>query len=200
MQSTSSRRRGRRVLKTVAPTVAAAAVTAIGMAAFTDEATNAGNRATAASVTITEDVPATSRLFDIADWQPGESGDSVSRCVAVTNGGSIGLPLRLRLGGAPAGTLGDFIDMKIERGSRPTSTNSADCDGFAPAPSSPTVYDGELAAFPATAGAALDDRGGVLAPGAERAYRITWHLQDDEAAEGRSVDGVDFVWQTTTAD
>jgi hypothetical protein len=170
-------------------------VTAIGFAAFTDDAHNDGNRATAASVTISEDVAATSRLFDLSNWQPG-AGDE-QRCIAITNDGSIALPLSLRLDGAPGGQLADFVDMKIERGTRPAATDTADCGGFT---AEGVVYDGELDEFPTAPGAAVADGGGKVAVDAERAYRVTWSLQDDEAAEGLSVEDVDFLWETTTAD
>ena len=185
----------KRIVKTLIPATAAAAVTAIGFAAFTDDASNAGNSASAASVTITSDVPASSPLFDLKDWQPGED-DTVARCIAVRNGGSIALPLSLRLDGAPSGELGSYVDMKIERGSRPAATDSSDCDGFE---ASGVVFDDELAAFPTARASAVSDGGSPVAAGAERAYRITWHLQDDEDAEGTSISGVNFLWETTSA-
>jgi hypothetical protein len=195
MVPTPAPRRSRRLLKAVAPTLAAAAVTAVGFAAFTDDAQNDGNRASAASVTITEDVAASSKLFDLANWQP--DGSPVVRCVGITNDGSIALPLSVRLDGAPTGQLGDFIDMKVERGTREAATNTADCGSFSPAG---TVYDGELDEFPTTAASRLSDGGGKVAVGAERAYRVTWQLQDTEDAEGLAIEDVDFLWETTTAE
>lgn len=192
------RGRIRRAARVVLPAGVAAIATSVAFAAFTDEAANGGNQASAANVTITEDVAATSPLFDLADWQPGED-DTVARCIAVTNDGSIALPLTLRLDGAPDGSLGDFVDMKVERGTRDRATDSTDCSTFAPAAEDAVVYDGELDEFPTTAAAALSDRGGKLAAGAERAYRATWRLQDTEDAEGKSVSGVDFLWETTSA-
>jgi hypothetical protein len=59
-----------------APTAAAALAATLAVAAFTDDAQNAGNRASAADVTISADVAASSPLFDLADWQPGEDGDT----------------------------------------------------------------------------------------------------------------------------
>ena len=185
----------KRLAKTLVPATAAAAVTAIGFAAFTDDASNAGNSASAASVTITQDVPASTPLFDLKDWQPGED-DTVVRCIAVKNGGSIALPLSLRLDGAPSGELGSFVDMKIERGTRPAATDSADCGGFT---GSGTVFDDELADFPTAKADAVSDGGAAVEAGAERAYRITWHLQDDEDAEGKTISGVNFLWETSSA-
>jgi hypothetical protein len=188
-------RRARRAVRVAAPTVAACSAV-LAFAAFTDEASNAGNRATAADVTITEDVPASTPLFALDGWQPGEDGAEVSRCVAITNGGSIPVPVRLRLGGAPTGRLGDFVDVRVERGTRAAATDDASCATFA---SAGEVYDGELDELPTTSAEAVADGGAHLAVGAERAYRITWTLQDTEEAEGQSVGGVTFRWETTTA-
>ena len=191
--------RWRRAARVTVPTVTAAAVAAIGVAAFTDDATNEGNRASAANVAITEDVSASTPLFDVDDWQPGEN-DTLARCVAITNAGSIALPLTLRLDGAPSGTLGDFIDVTVERGTRDAAVDTADCSTFEPDDASPVVFRGELDELPTAAGAGQADKGAALAVGAERAYRVTWHLQDTEDAEGTSVSGVDFLWETTSAD
>jgi hypothetical protein len=186
----------RRLAKLAAPTTAAALAATLAVAAFTDDAQNAGNRATAADVTITADVAATTPLFDLADWQPGEDGGTVARCVGLTNGGSIPVPVALRLAGAPTGQLADFVDMTVERGTRDTAVSDAGCAGFA---TDGVVFRGELDEFPTSAGAAIADGGAPLAVGAERAYRVTWTLQDTEAAEGRSLGGVDFRWETTSA-
>src|SRR5688572_8455686 len=102
----------RKLGKLAAPTAVALAA-GLAFAAFTDQAANGGNRATAADVTITEDVAATSPLFDLADWQPAEDGATVERCIGVTNGGSIALPLTLRLAGTPSGDLAEYVDVKV---------------------------------------------------------------------------------------
>ena len=158
----------------------------LASAAFTDDATVAGNRATAADVTISAGRSATSPVFDIAGWRPGE-GASVARCVEIANEGSVPVPLTMRLDGAPAGELAEFIDMTVERG--------PGCDAFTAAGE---VFRGELASFPTQAAGARADGGPALAPGASRAYRVTWRLQDDEQAEGRSVSGVDFLWASSS--
>ena len=157
----------------------------LASAAFTDEASNDGNRATAADVTISAGRAAASPVFDLAGWRPG--GEPERRCVTVTNDGSVAVPLTMRLDGAPGGELAGFIDMTIERG--------ASCDAFS---ADGEVFAGELASFPTAGAGAVADGGPALAEGATRAYRITWALQDDEAAEGRSVSGVDFLWASSS--
>ena len=181
MTPTTLRRTGRFAL----PLVVAVGV-GLASAAFTDDATNEGNRATAADVSISAGRAATSPVFDLAAWRPGP-GEAATRCVEVTNDGSIPVPLTMRLDGAPGGQLAEFIDMTIERGAR--------CDGFT---REGTVFDGELASFATAVAGAVADGGAPLAVGATRAYRITWELQDDEAAEGLSVSGVDFLWTSSS--
>ena len=189
----------RRLVRLAAPTVAAAAGAALAVAAFTDDAQNNGNQASAAEVTISSDVAATTPLFDLADWQPGEDGATVVRCVGLTNAGSIPVPVAMRLAGAPTGRLAGYVDMTIERGSRDARVADAGCETFAPAASGAEVFDGELDEFPTTAAGAIADGGAPLAVGAERAYRISWTLQDTEDAEGKALGGVDFRWESTSA-
>ena len=189
------RSRVRGAVRALVPSAAAVAVTTVALAAFTDTAGNAGSTASAASVEVTEDVAATAPLFDLADWQPGED-DTVARCIGVTNRGSIALPLAFRLDGAPSGRLGDFVDVRVERGTRPAGDDGSDCAGFT---ADGVVAEAELDDLPTAPGTAVADGGPKLAVGAERAYRITWHLQDTEAAEGLSVSGVDLLWETTSA-
>ena len=200
MSSTSPARlrRTRRAARVAAPTVAAFGAV-FAFAAFTDEAENAGNRASAADVTIGADVAATAPLFDLTDWQPGEDGDTVTRCIGVTNGGSLAVPVSMRLTGAPTGQLADYVDMTVVRGTRDARVDDAGCASFAPAASGAQVFRGELDEFPTTAGAAVGDGGAPLAVGAERAYQVTWKLQDTEDAEGKALGGVSFRWETTTA-
>src|SRR3712207_470221 len=72
MHMPSPRRPLPRLRRLAAPTLAALTAS-FAVAAFLDDATNEGNAATAADVTITEDVPASSPLFDLQDWRPGAS-------------------------------------------------------------------------------------------------------------------------------
>jgi hypothetical protein len=186
----------RRLGKLLAPT-AVALTAGLAFAAFTDDAANGGNRATAADVTITEDVSARAPLFDLADWQPAEDGATVERCIGITNAGSIALPLTLRLDGAPAGDLAEYVDVEVEHGTRPVASDDASCGEFV---ADGDVFAGELADLPTGTADRIAAGPGKLAVGAERTYRITWTLQDTEEAEGKSVSGVNFLWETTTAE
>ena len=188
--------RMRRLAKVAAPTVAVLGV-GLAFAAFTDDARNDGNQATAASVTITEDVSASSALFNVTNFKP--SDPTVERCIGVTNGGSIPVPIKMHLDGAPAGTgLGSHIQMTIERGTRSAADNTSSCGSFVADATSPTFFNDKVANFPTTSGTAISDNGASVAVGAERAYRIRWTLDDTETAEGKTVTDVDFVWTSSS--
>jgi hypothetical protein len=194
------RRVVRRAARLVGPTfVALGAVFAL--AAFTDDARVDDNGATAASVTISADRAASAPLFAVRDWRPEAAAQA--RCVTLTNDGSVAVPVAFGLARAATGPLADFVDVTVERGSGTAATRDGGCEGFTAAG---TV---DLAPGAAGTGAELDelphgaglvaDGGAPLAAGAARAYRVTWTLQDTEAAEGLSVDGVDLRWRSTTA-
>jgi hypothetical protein len=186
----------RRIGKVAAPTVAVIGV-GLAFAAFTDDARNDGNQASAASVTITEDVSASSSLFNLTNFRPSDPTEQ--RCIGVTNGGSVAVPVTMHLDGALAGTgLGSHISMTIERGTRTTTDNTSSCATFAPDATSPTFFNDKLSAFPTARNSAIPDQGAPLPVGQERAYRIRWTLDDTETAEGKTVSDVDFVWTSSS--
>ena len=188
--------RMRRIAKVAAPTVAVIGV-GLAFAAFTDEARNDGNQASAASVTITEDVSASSALFNITNFKPSDPTES--RCIGVTNGGSIPVPIKLYIDGALGGTgLGSHISMTVERGTRSTADNTSGCGSFVADATTPTFFNDKLANFPTSLGTAITDGGTTLAVGSERAYRIRWTLDDTESAEGKTVTDADFVWVSSS--
>lgn len=187
--------RMRRIGKVAAPTAAVIGAS-LAFAAFTDDARNDGNRASAASVTITEDVPASSALFSVTNFRPSDPTEE--RCIGVTNGGSVAVPIKMRLAGAATGTgLGDHITMTVERGTRSATDDTASCGSFVAAADG-QFFNDKLANFPTTAAAAISDGGTTLPVGSERAYRIRWSLDDTEAAEGKTVTAVDFLWTSSS--
>ncbi len=206
-QPSDSRRPLRRLTRAVAPTLVAFGGV-LAFAAFTDDARNDGNHATAASVTITEDLPSSTPLFSLSRWRPYapyQSEYHQTRCIGVTNDGSVAVPLKLRLAQAPTGALGDYVDVLVLRGTRAVDVNDTSCATFRADPDIPStavdeklVFAGELDELPTTPGTALPDGGDPLGPGAERAYLIKWELQDTEDAEGKAVSNVDFRWESTS--
>jgi len=176
----------------LAGSVAILAGASLAFAAFTAERTNENNAATAADLTLTSDV-GSATLFDpstdtdLANWKPG---DTETRCIGVTNGGTVPGDVTLR-GNTPGGTgLGTYIDMTIERGTIAAGhTDRLDCSTFTAGTQFST---GTVSAF-TTASPGLSDGGGPLADGAKRGYRVTWTLQDDQAAQGKAISAYTFT-------
>lgn len=154
-------------------------------AAFTASTDNVGNSWTAGTVSLTNDAPATA-LFSQRGLVPGSTG---SRCVVVTYGGNV--PSAVRLYGAVTGGtgLGSYLHVTVARG----SGAKRDCSDFS---SKESLYSGTLAAF---AGAHLGFGSGVgswvpTGPAQSSTYRIAWSLEDDNAAQSRSVQAT-FTWE-----
>lgn len=190
--------RARRLAKLTA-SVAVLAGAGLAFAAFTAEQSNTGNAATAANLTVSDDV-ASATLFnpaadaDLANWQPG---DPEVRCIGIINGGSVPAAVTLR-GNTPGGTgLGGYITMKLERGTfSGAHTSRTDCSNFVADASTPVFYNANVSAYP-TAGGGTTDGGGNLAASAKRAYRVTWELQDDQAAINKSISAYSLTWRLT---
>jgi hypothetical protein len=123
----------------------------------------------------------------------------VTRCIGLTNGGSIPVPVQLRLAGAPTGQLADYVDMTVERGTRDATATGPGCGSFAPAASGAEVFRGELDDFPTKTATAIADGGAPLAVGREACLPHHLELQDTEDAEGTSLGGVDFRWESSSA-
>jgi len=180
----------------LAGSVVVLAGASLAFAAFTAERTNENNAATAADLTLTDDV-GSATLFnpstdtDLAAWKPG---DTETRCIGITNGGTVPGDITLR-GNTPGGTgLGAYIDMTIERGTIAAGhTDRTDCSTFAGGTQFST---GTVGAF-TTASPGLADGGAALAAGTKRGYRVTWTLQDDQAAKGKTISAYTFTWRIT---
>ena len=148
------------------------------------------NSFAAGTVNFTVNDNSNTALFSVAGIKPGDA--PLSRCVTVTNAGS--LPLRLNLyTGTLTGGLGSYLNLSVLRGSFGAAQVYPGCATFT---SAGTVYTGTLAAFPTTAGSELSDGGGLLAAGATRAFQFDISLQDNTAAQGGSV-SLPFTFDAT---
>jgi len=159
-------------------------------AAFTSQTRNNSNSFAAGTVNLTVNDNSNTALFSVAGIKPGDA--PLSRCVTVTNAGS--LPLHLNLySGTPTGGLGSYLNLSVLQGSFGAAQVYPGCATFT---SAGTVYTGTLAAFPTTAGSELSDGGGLLAAGATRAFQFDISLQDNTAAQGGSV-SLPFTFDAT---
>ena len=151
-------------------------------AAFTDTASVPGNSFTAGTVAVTLTDNTNTAMFTVTNLKPGDA--TLSRCVTVTNNGDLPLQLSLYSGTTSGTGLGSYLNLSVLRGSFGTPPAYPACTTFT---SAAAVYAGTLAAFPTTAGAALSDGGGTLAPGASRVFQFDLSLQDNSAAQAKAV-------------
>jgi hypothetical protein len=160
-------------------------------AAFTAQTLSSGNTWTAGTVALSDD-DAGSALFNVSGLIPGQS---VSRCITVSYAGT--LPAQVRLYGTiGAGTgLAPYLDLQVMRGSF-SGASAPDCTGFSsdgslylgPDHDGGLVYDDAATAFPTSWASSRPDPDGTPSnpwtPGDSHAYRFTFILRGDDAAQG----------------
>ena len=171
-------------------------------AAYSGTTSNPSNSWATGSVTLTDDDGGTSpstgtAMFTATGLVPGSTG---SKCIQVTSNSTVPTTLKL-YGTAVTATnnLDASLKLKIEQG---TGATFASCSGFTPAATNPTVLDGTLAAFKATA----TDFGSGLGPvvlaagtGVTRSYRFTYTVDPSapNSTQGSSA-AATFVWEAQT--
>ena len=109
--------------------------------AFSATTQNSGNEIKTGTVALNDNDNGQA-MFNVTDAKPG---DSWSRCIKVSYGGSLPAEVHTYLTSTP-GVLSPYLSAKVERGSQATSTFPS-CTGFADAE---TLFDGPLTdpAFP----------------------------------------------------
>jgi predicted ribosomally synthesized peptide with SipW-like signal peptide len=152
--------------------------------AFSSTTTNSGNSFAAGTVYISDN-DAGSAMYSVSNKKPG---DTAQDCIKLTYTGSLPATVKLYTTSS-IGTLGQYIDMTVEKGTQSGSPTFPSCTGFTP-DSSGTIYSGTLSNFASTKTAFSN---GVSAfPGSQTqwnqndtlVYRITLTLQDNNAANG----------------
>ena len=126
-------------------------------------------------------------LFTVPAAKPGDTG---TKCITVTYSGTLAANVKEYVS-ASSGTLGQYIDLTIERG---TGGSSASCTGFV---AEATDYaPGTLGAFQ-TARTNFSNGVGTWAPAggtSSKTYRITYTIQNNNAAQGLSASAT-FMWE-----
>lgn len=167
-------------------------VAAVGIAvfsAYTSVTSNDGNQFSAGSIQLTDD-DGGSALFNVAGFTPG---DTFTRCLRVRYDSTGGVQSEVRLFGRTVGTLADFLDLRIRRGSAPVGGPAGSCGGFTPEAADHVglgpgvIVDDTLADFPDDEIGAVVDPSGAWGTGDEVVYEISLHVQNDNAAMGLSV-------------
>ena len=189
----------RRVLLTLIITGIAGAIAGTATyAAFSGPTANSGNEFTAGSVTVTDSHPTATPVVTISNLRPGTTSQT---CIAVTYSGSLAADLRQYA--VSTGALKPYLNLKVIRGSG-LSAAFPSCTGFGAdstdyiGSGNGVVYDGTLASFPATAGAAgLDPTSGAAetwTTSESHSYMYEISVQNTAAAQGLTGD-ITFYWE-----
>ena len=152
-------------------------------AAFTSRTANPGNTFAAGTVGVTlTDGNNTAMFSAVTNVKPTDA--TLTRCITVTNTGTIPVQLKLYSGATGGTGLGTYLNLSILRGSFGTPPAYPSCSTFTAAG---VVYAGTVASFPSTQAAEVSDGGGALAAGDTRVFQFDISLQDNSAAQGKTV-------------
>ncbi|MBO9532580.1 MAG: hypothetical protein J7513_06385 [Solirubrobacteraceae bacterium] len=164
-----------------------AAVGAAVFSAYTSVAANQGNTFKAGSIALTDN-DAGNALFTVQGFTPG---DAFVRCIEVDYASTGGVQSSLKLYGQTGGTgLANYLDLRIRRGTMPSTGTTGDCTGFTPDATDydgngqGVFYDGSLDAFGDDYGTGTDDPIAAWNDGDKAVYEITLTVQNDNAAQG----------------
>lgn len=164
------------------------------LAAFTATTNNPSDQWTTGTVAISDDDSGTAR-FSATDMVPGGLNASATQCIKVSYTGTVTADIRMYVlpGNLTDTGLGQYLTFTVEEGSGGTF---ADCTGFT---AGATVYGpGTLAAFTTAYDSFADGFSSWQPVGAaNRTYRITYALQDNNAAQSKSVNAV-FTWEAAS--
>lgn len=160
-----------------------AGVAAVVQSAFTSAYRNPGNTFAAGSITLSGSVDRATALFNLSGIKPGPVA---SRCVKVTYRADGGLQSTLKVHGTTTGPLGQYLRMKITRGSFSGSVPAGGaCTGFLPSSAIP-MYDGALTSLPTSWTNGVTDVHPTWTDGDDAVYRIDVELSDRDEAQGTS--------------
>ena len=187
--------KGKRSGRVVVSAVAVAAILGAGAygtySAFTDTTTNDGNTFAAGTIDITDD-DAGNAMFTVGAMKPG---DSVTRCINVSNAGSLPFS-NVALSGTVGGTgLATALQVVVDRGTGATGGATSSCTNFAQVTAG--IVSGALSAFPTT-GAPVNDTPGWT-PSAVKSYRFTVTLPTSapDTAQGANAT-LSVSWQASS--
>lgn len=173
----------RKILITVGLVALVGAVVGFGtFSAFSSTATNSGNTFAAGTVYLTDN-DAGSAMYNVSAAAPSQSS---SYCIKLTYGGTLPATVKLYTT-STLGSVANYVDLTIERGTVSGSPAFPSCTGFT---AGSTIYSGTLGNFASTKNSYAN---GVSAfPGSQTqwnqndtlVYRFTLSLQSDPNANG----------------
>jgi len=160
-------------------------------AAFTATTQNTDDKASSATLELTDDDTGTAMYDNVTGLTPGPP---LYRCITVTYTGDVDpLPVTLYAAGAPTGDLVPYLTLTVEVDAD-SGGGFASCAGFT---SSGTLYSGALASMPssyATGITAFDPTG----TGQSRTFRFGLSVQDTTDAQAKS-STFGFTWETRSS-
>ena len=191
------------VIVIIAAMVVGGIIYGVSEAAFSGETTARGSVGTG-TVVLTNNTTG-STLINIAGLT---GGDTTTSCLVVDYQGTI-VPAPINLFGASAGvnTLDPFLDLTVETGTKPTNTaGDTTCGDFTPGvvifnATTPSATAGTVQAFLAKYhdfATSLYTGWSANAQFDKKAFRFTFHVKDDNAAQGKTSSPV-FTWKTEPA-
>jgi hypothetical protein len=158
-------------------------------ALFTGTTDNPNNAWTMGTVSLTDDDSAAA-MFTTAGDGNLTGGQTLTRCIKVTYGGSLTAATAVKLYDTVSGAGAQYLNLTVDQGS---GTTFPSCTGFSV--STAGIYSGTLQAFGADSN--FTTGVGSWAPGATGAsmvYRFTITVQSTIAAQGTSA-AASFTWE-----
>ncbi len=179
----------------VAILLASGIVFSTSLAAFSGTTSNASNSVSTGSVVLADNDSGTAMFNALTGLAPGTNYD---RCIRVDYSGSLNpLAVRLYMGSAPTGTLGQYLNLTVDIG--PSNGDAfPNCTSFT---SSSTIYTGTISGFRTSHQAwasGLSTGWDPAASGEARVFRFRIAVQDDNNAQGLT-SGFGFTWETQSA-
>jgi len=175
----------KKVLRTVLVAGVLSALAAMAtFSAFSSQTENQNNNVTAGTVVLGSNGTA-SPAYSMSNAKPGQS--STAYCITVNYTGSLDANVKLYKPGGAVGSLGQYVNLKVETGAQ--GTPNTNCSGFN-ADAGPALFDSTLDTFPGSYGAGVLDSG----PGSDTkwdngdavTYRVTATLASNapDSAQG----------------
>jgi hypothetical protein len=162
--------------------------------AFSSQADNPGNNVTAGTVTLASN-SAASAMYNMTAAKPGDA--STPKCIKVSYTGSLTSNVKFYTP-STVGSLGQYVNLKVEKGTQGTSAGNGDCTGFTP--SGTDLFNGNLNTLGtsyASGTAASGPTGATWSNGDAVAYRVTATLSSSapDTAQGQSTNSHVLRWE-----
>ena len=174
-------------------------VVGISFSAFSGSTTNSGNGFSSGTVSLSDN-DSNGTLLSLSNAIPGATSTG---CIKVTYGGSLSSSVKLY--GTTSGALGQYLTLKVTRGTDSGGTFPG-CGSFTAdtrnyiGQGAGVIYNGNLSSYPSSYAAGTTDpdngTGGTetWTTSEVHAYKLEVTLQDNNSAQGQSA-SASFTWE-----